>query len=212
MFTGIIEELGTLRGVRTSGGGRQLSISARTVLEDVAIGDSIAINGVCLTVTSFSRDGFTADAVEETVKKTTLGSLVQGAPLNLERALRAGGKLGGHYVQGHVDTTSVLKSLEARSDSWILQFVLPREFTGNVIPVGSIAIDGVSLTVAEKGSDTFSVSIIPHTFHSTLIASYRTGCSVNLEFDVIGKYVQSFVEVETRQRPTNTERLRELGY
>lgn len=212
MFTGIIEEVGVLRGVAPRGNGRELTISARTVLLDVAIGDSIAVNGVCLTVTSFTADAFTVDAVEETMRKTTLGTCRTGASLNLERALRAGGKLGGHYVQGHVDTTSTCTGIEKRSDSWMLSFMLPSAFQGNIIPVGSIAVDGVSLTVAWKGSEAFGVSIIPHTYENTLLGTYRVGSLVNLEFDVIGKYVQSFLEAGGGAGSMNAGRLRELGY
>ena len=212
MFTGIIEEVGVLRGVALRGNGRELTISARTVLLDVAIGDSIAVNGVCLTVTSFTADSFTVDAVEETMRKTTLGTCRTGASLNLERALRAGGKLGGHYVQGHVDTTSTCTGIEKRSDSWMLSFMLPSAFQGNIIPVGSIAVDGVSLTVAWKGSEAFGVSIIPHTYENTLLGTYRVGSLVNLEFDVIGKYVQSFLEAGGGAGSMSAGRLRELGY
>lgn len=212
MFTGIIEEIGILRSATPRGSGRELTISARHVLHDVALGDSIAVNGVCLTVTSFTAESFTADAVDETMRKTALGQYTTGAPLNLERALRAGGKLGGHYVQGHVDTTSSCTAIEKRSDSWMLAFMLPSSFQGNVIPVGSIAIDGVSLTVAWKGSEAFGVSIIPHTFDNTILSTYRIGSLVNLEFDVIGKYVQSFIEAARTPSAMDGGRLRELGY
>jgi riboflavin synthase len=212
MFTGIIEEVGTLRSATPRGSGRELTISARRALHDVAVGDSIAVNGVCLTVTSFTTDAFMVDAVEETMRKTALGQYKAGAQLNLERALRAGGKLGGHYVQGHVDTTSTCTGIEKRSDSWMLAFMLPSNFQGNVIPVGSIAIDGVSLTVAWKGSEAFGVSIIPHTFENTILATYRVGSLVNLEFDVIGKYVQSFIEAARTPSSLDAGRLRELGY
>lgn len=212
MFTGIIEEVGTLRSATPRGNGRELTISARRALHDVAVGDSIAVNGVCLTVTSFTTDSFMVDAVEETMRKTALGQCKAGAPLNLERALRAGGKLGGHYVQGHVDTTSTCTGIEKRSDSWMLAFMLPSNFQGNVIPVGSIAIDGVSLTVAWKGSEAFGVSIIPHTFENTILATYRVGSLVNLEFDVIGKYVQSFIEAARTPSSLDGGRLRDLGY
>lgn len=212
MFTGIIEEVGTLRTVSPRGRGRELTIAASQVLHDIALGDSIAVNGVCLTVTSFTTGTFTVDAVEETIRKTALGKYNTGAPLNLERALRAGGKLGGHYVQGHVDTTSTCTGIEKRSDSWILTFMLPSNFRGNIIPVGSIAIDGVSLTVAWKGSEAFGVSIIPHTFENTIFSTYSVGSLVNLEFDVIGKYVQSFIEAERTFSPIDGGRLRDLGY
>jgi riboflavin synthase len=138
-----------------------MEIGASIALKDVAEGDSIAVNGVCLTVTHFTRDSFTVEAVEETMKKSTLASLAPGAQVNLERALRADGKLGGHFVQGHVDFTTEIRSIERRAESWMVAIAYPSESSANIIPLGSIAIDGVSLTIAEKDASVFRISVIP---------------------------------------------------
>ena len=193
MFTGIIEEIGRVRGVRHLGNGRRFEIAASAALRDIAEGDSIAVNGVCLTVTEFTRDSFTVEAVEETVKKSTLGSFTSGTEVNLERALRADGKLGGHFVQGHVDFTSEVTGIERRAESWMVAIAFPQEASANIIPMGSIGIDGVSLTIAEKDAGNFRVSVIPHTWGHTLFRGYARGTKVNLELDMIGKYVLNYL-------------------
>lgn len=194
MFTGIIEEVGSLRAVRPLGKGRRFDIAADAALGGIEIGDSIAVNGVCLTVIDFDRSSFAVEAVEETVKKSTLGSLDAGAALNLERALRADGKLGGHFVQGHVDFTSEVRGVERREESWMVEVSYPQSASANIIPVGSIAIDGVSLTVAEKRADSFRVSVIPHTWDATLFRTYRKGTRVNIELDMLGKYILNYLQ------------------
>ncbi|MBR9975994.1 MAG: riboflavin synthase, partial [Bacteroidetes bacterium] len=193
MFTGIIEETGAVRSVMRLGNGRRFEIAASAVLQGVDEGDSIAVNGACLTVTSFTRESFAVDAVEETIKKTTLGALVSASEVNLERALRADGKLGGHFVQGHVDFTAEILGIERRAESWMVSISFPTEAAANIIPIGSIAIDGVSLTVAEKTSDAFRVSVIPHTWEHTLFHRYARGTKVNIELDMIGKYVLNYL-------------------
>ena len=212
MFTGIIEELGRLQSVRPFGNGRRLEIAASTALEDCAIGDSIAVNGVCLTVVSFSESSFVVEAVEETMKKSTLGALKNGDRLNLERALRANGKLGGHFVQGHVDFVAEVRSIEHRADSWMIEIAFPASVSANIIPVGSIAVDGVSLTVAEKLADSFRVSVIPHTFEATLFRSYTRGALVNIELDMIGKYVLNYVGGQKAGKIITEGYLKGLGY
>lgn len=211
MFTGIIEEVGTVRALQPLGKGRRMEIAASIALKDVAEGDSIAVNGVCLTVTHFTRDSFTVEAVEETMKKSTLGSLVPGTPVNLERALRADGKLGGHFVQGHVDFTTEIRSIERRAESWMVSLVYPADAAANIIPMGSIAIDGVSLTVAEKDASVFRISVIPHTWESTLFRSYAHGRRVNIELDMIGKYVLNYLR-ESGGTGITEGYLRNLGY
>lgn len=197
MFTGLIEEVGTLRGVRTLGNGRRFDIGASTVLQDVAEGDSIAVNGVCLTVVAFTEKSFAVEAVEETLKKSTLATLDSGAYVNLERALSANGKLGGHFVQGHVDFTSEIRGIERREESWMVEVAFPESASANIIPVGSISIDGVSLTIAEKRTSSFRVSVIPHTWEHTLFTRYRKGTRVNIELDMIGKYVLNYLQAST---------------
>jgi riboflavin synthase len=212
MFTGIIEEMGRLQSVRPFGNGRRLEIVASTALEDCSVGDSIAVNGVCLTVVSFTSRSFVVEAVEETMKKSTLGLLGSGAELNLERALRANGKLGGHFVQGHVDFVAEVRSIERREDSWMIEVSFPASASANIIPVGSIAVDGVSLTVAEKFKDSFRVSVIPHTFDATLFHSYVRGGPVNIELDMIGKYVLNYVSGQKGSEKMTESYLKGLGY
>ncbi len=212
MFTGIIEETGRLQSVRPFGKGRRLEIAASAALEDCAIGDSIAVNGVCLTVVSFTAHSFVVEAVEETMRKSTLGALQNGAGLNLERALRANGKLGGHFVQGHVDFTADVRSIDRREDSWMVEISFPDEASANIIPVGSISVDGVSLTVAEKLSHSFRVSVIPHTFDATLFKTYVRGSQVNIELDMIGKYVLNYMQNQQVSGKINEGFLKGLGY
>ena len=211
MFTGIIEEIGRVRSVQRMGNGRRFEIAASAVLHGVAEGDSIAVNGACLTVTSYTRDAFTVEAVEETIGKTTLGTLASASEVNLERALRADGKLGGHFVQGHVDFTAEIIGIERRAESWMVAVAFPPEAAANIIPMGSIAIDGVSLTVAERSSEAFRVSVIPHTWEHTLLRHYAHGTKVNIELDMIGKYVLSYLR-ESGGSGITEGFLRNLGY
>lgn len=211
MFTGIIEELGIVRTVQRLGNGRRFGIAASAVLDGIAEGDSIAVNGACLTVTAFTRDGFTVEAVEETMKKTTLSALGAGSEVNLERALRADGKLGGHFVQGHVDFTAEVLGIERRAESWMVSISFPATAAANIIPMGSIAIDGVSLTVAERSGETFRISVIPHTWEHTLFRRYTRGTTVNVELDMIGKYVLSYLR-ESGGSGITKGFLKNLGY
>ena len=211
MFTGLIEEVGTLRAVERLGNGRRFDIAASVVVDGAAVGDSIAVNGVCLTITRCTREYFRAEAVEETLKKTTLGTLAVGAVVNLERALRADSRLGGHFVQGHVDFTTELVAIERRAESWMLSFTIPTDAGANIISMGSIAIDGVSVTVAEKRGDTFRVSVIPHTWEATIFHTYTRGRRVNVELDMIGKYVLNYLRGSGATGITDGY-LRNLGY
>jgi len=211
MFTGIIEEIGKLKSVRPFGKGRRLDITASIVLDGMAVGDSIAVNGVCLTVIAFDDRGFAVEAVEETMKKSTLGMLDAGAPLNLERALRADSRLGGHFVQGHVDFTAEVRGIERREDSWMVEISYPRSASANIIPVGSIGVDGVSLTVAEKRDASLRVSVIPHTWEATLFHTYRKGTRVNIELDMLGKYILNYLQNAKGEGVTEGY-LKSLGY
>ena len=194
MFTGIIEEIGVIRGIRRSSAGeRKLYIECKAVLEDLKLGDSLAVNGVCLTIVEKGKGKAAVEVVEETIKKTSLGNLNSGGPVNLERAASLNSRLGGHLVQGHVDATGKVVSIEKLPMSWMFRFRIPKTLMKYIIPVGSIAVNGVSLTVAEKLSDSFKVAIIPHTFENTVFKYLRVGSSVNIEIDMIAKYVESLL-------------------
>ena len=193
MFTGIVEELGTINSITIHGSSGQLSIKASTVLEGTKIGDSIAVNGVCLTVTSLSSDGFTADIMAETVRRSSFGKSHPGDRVNLERAMAADGRFGGHIVAGHVDDTGVISSLQREENAvWITITTSPAVLK-YIIEKGSITIDGVSLTVAYVDNNCFKVSVIPHTAEKTALLSKRVGDLVNLENDMVGKYVEKML-------------------
>jgi riboflavin synthase len=191
MFTGIIEEIGTLRRVYRQGQAMMLTVGAKKVLEDVELGDSIAVNGVCLTVVAFDSDSFTADVMPETYRQTNLGELGARSRVNLERAMGAKKRFGGHIVQGHVDTTGRILSRIPEENAVV--FTVEPEDPGMlryVLPRGSIAIDGISLTVIRVTDRQFAVSIIPHTLAETVLADKEAGDKVNLECDILGKYVE----------------------
>ncbi|MCE2504056.1 MAG: riboflavin synthase [Chlorobi bacterium] len=195
MFTGLVEEIGTVEDVAPRGSNAiDITIKARSVLDDLKKDDSIALNGCCQTVIQRDEYSFTVTAVEETLKKTTLGLFKKGRNVNLERALRAGDRLGGHCMLGHVDTLGTVVEREDLASSWLFRIEYPEEYTPLVIPVGSIAIDGVSLTTAEAVENVCMVSIIPHTFEKTTFGQLNVGDTVNLEFDMLGKYVQNMVQ------------------
>ena len=196
MFTGIVEELGTIRDVRRGAHSAVLSIAARTVLEDLKIGDSVAVNGVCLTVTSLDDGGFTADVMPETLRRSSLGTLGPGGRVDLERAMSAGGRFGGHIVAGHVDGVGHISDIR-RDDTavWYTVHAGP-EILRYVVEKGSIAIDGISLTVAAVDGEGFSVSTIPHTVAQTNLSQRRRGDPVNLETDVVGKYIEKLLRPE----------------
>ncbi len=191
MFTGIVEELGTIAAVTPHATGARLRISAAAVLQDIHIGDSISHNGCCLTVVEVLPDGYTVDAVEETLRVTALGALKMGDRVNLERSVRLADRLGGHLVQGHVDGVGTLADRQTQADgSLVLRFEAPQEVLRYVVYKGSIAVDGVSLTVAGVDATSFSVAIIPHTQSVTTLGFRRVGEQVNLETDVIARYVE----------------------
>jgi riboflavin synthase len=191
MFTGIIEEMGILRRATSSGLAMELTIEASKVLEDIRIGDSIAVNGVCLTVVRYDARTFTADVMPETYRMTTLGELKPGSKVNLERAMAAGGRYGGHIVQGHVDGTGVvrLRVKEHNAVVFTIEPDDPRQLK-YIVPRGSIAVDGISLTVVRADDRTFTVSIIPHTLAETVLAFRNPGDRVNLETDILGRYIE----------------------
>lgn len=190
MFTGLIEEVGRIGTIRATGGGAELVVEAPAVGADAEIGESIAVNGVCLTVESADERGFTAYAGEETLERTTTGRLKSGSAVNLERALRVGARLGGHFVQGHVDCVGELVARSDRGGTVRLEFRIPGEYARYVVEKGSIAIDGISLTVTEVSGDQFGVAIIPHTLKSTTLEAAGRGQVVNVETDILAKYVE----------------------
>ncbi len=200
MFTGIIEEVGIVHRVAVDTVCGSLEIRANTVRENTRLGDSIAVNGVCLTVTGLLREGFTADVMAETMRCTTLGELKTGMKVNLERAMAANGRFGGHFVSGHIDGVGTVRAIRREGNAIWMTVCAPTAILRGIVRKGSIAIDGVSLTVASLESDCFSVSIIPHTGAQTILLGKRSGNRVNLENDLIGKYVQRFVEPVSEQK------------
>ena len=194
MFTGIIEEVGIVTQVEPLGSddaGKRLTIEAE-MAPDLRVDQSVSIDGACQTVVDVNPDDstFAVDTIEETLRKTTFGTLTAGTPVNLERALQAGDRLDGHFVQGHVDATGTVVEVEREETDWLYTIRFDPQYASYLIPVGSIAVDGISLTVARLGDDTFTVAIIPHTHRVTNVAeTWTEGAAVNLEFDLIGKYV-----------------------
>ncbi len=206
MFTGIVEEIGRVAGAT----GQSLTIGAREVLKGLTLGQSLAVNGVCLTVTAFSPTSFTIEVMPETLRCTGLGSLKPGDRVNLERPLKFGGEMGGHLVQGHVDAAGTLLGITPEGDARILRFQAPPEVMRYVVEKGFIAVDGVSLTVAGLESDSFAVSIVGYTFTHTTLGERRPGDAVNLEVDIMAKYAERF---SRPAKPAITaEFLREHGF
>ena len=194
MFTGIIEEVGTVSRVQHSGNASFIEIQAKKVLEDVHLGDSIAVNGVCLTVTHFGGGVFRADVMNESLNRSSLGSLTSGSPVNLERAMAANGRFGGHIVSGHIDGTGIITDIKNDGIAvWYTVSAAP-ELLRYIVEKGSIAIDGISLTVAKVTDTSFSVSIIPHTAAQTILSTKKTGDTVNLENDIIAKYAEKLMK------------------
>jgi riboflavin synthase len=193
MFTGLVEEVGTVAAISPSSGGARVRIRADRVLDGLAIGDSIAVDGACLTAVALHADGFELDVVAETLGRTALGSRVEGDRVNLERALRAGDRLGGHLVQGHVDGTATIAAVADEAQGRRLSFTTSPELLRYVVAKGSVAIDGVSLTVASRHDAGFEVALIPHTLGETTLGAAREGQTVNLEVDLVAKYVEALV-------------------
>ncbi len=194
MFTGIIEEIGAVRNIRMGSKSCILTISAKTVLEDVHIGDSIAVNGTCLTVCSFDGSSFSADVMPETMRRTSLGTLRAGSSVNLERAMAAGGRFGGHIVSGHIDGTGRITSMKQEDNAVWVTISADAAVLRYIVEKGSIVIDGISLTVARVTSSDFAVSIIPHTGAETTLLRKNIGDIVNLECDIIAKYVEKLCQ------------------
>ena len=190
MFTGIVEECGTVLDVLKNGVSGSVQIQASTVLEGTKTGDSIAVNGVCLTVTKLTKSSFTADVMAETFRRTNLGSLGKNSRVNLERAMAANGRFGGHIVSGHIDGTGVISRIKEEGNAVWIYISAPQSILNLIVEKGSVAVDGISLTVAAVSDKEFAVSVIPHTRENTALSGKKTGAVVNLENDIIGKYVQ----------------------
>jgi riboflavin synthase len=193
MFTGIVEETGEVEAFARAAGSWRLRVSAHAVLPGIAVGESVAVNGCCLTVVASDKAGISFDVLEETRRLTNLHSIVPGAPVNLERSLRADGRLGGHFVTGHIDGRGTIETFEARGSDHYLRVRGPGGCGRLLIVKGSVAVDGISLTVAEVEGDSFAVWIIPHTIAVTNLRVRGAGDSVNLEFDMLGKYVEKML-------------------
>ena len=190
MFTGIVEELGSVKALRRDAGAARLTISASAVLEGTVLGDSISVNGVCLTVVDLNKNEFSADVAVETLKVTNLGDVKIGMQVNLERALQLSARIGGHLVSGHVDAVGRIRERRVEGNGWRIFIDAPETVLRYVIKKGSIAIDGISLTVADVDKTGFSIAMIPHTAKLTTLGYKSAGDSVNLESDIIGKYVE----------------------
>lgn len=211
MFTGIVEEIGKINKIIKGEKSAKIIINADKVLEDVKFGDSIAVNGVCLTVTDFSSNNFTADVMTETFIKTNLKNLKPNDCVNLERALRLSDRLGGHIVSGHVDGIGTIKSLQRDEIAVWFEIKAPFEILKYIVYKGSVTIDGISLTVAYADDYTFKVSIIPHTFQKTVLFYKKTGDEVNIECDILSKYVEKMLSFDSK-KGINMDFLRDNGF
>ncbi|MBQ8151656.1 MAG: riboflavin synthase [Firmicutes bacterium] len=213
MFTGIIEEIGKIKAISRGANSAVLTVQAHKILEDVHLGDSIAVNGVCLTCTSFTKDQFTADVMHETLNRSSLGQLRIGGQVNLERAMSAEGRFGGHIVAGHIDGVGRVTDIKRDDNAIWYTIEASPEIMRYIIEKGSIAIDGISLTVAEVGRNYFKVSIIPHTASETTLSLRKTGDIVNLENDCIGKYVEKLIKpYEGKDKGITYEFLAQHGF
>lgn len=210
MFTGIVEEMGTIAGIQRGAKSAVLTIQANKVFEDIHIGDSIALNGVCLTVTSFSGDTYTADVMNETLQRSSLGSLAIGSRVNLERAMAANGRFGGHIVSGHIDGTGTIKKVEKDDNAIWYTIAAPENLMKYIVEKGSIAIDGISLTVAKRSDVDFAISMIPHTAKETVLSQKKPGDIVNLENDIVGKYIEQLMHYEDKKEEKPSTLTREF--
>ncbi len=200
MFTGIVEETGRIIGIVSGSNSGTIHIQADKVLENTKIGDSIAVNGVCLTVTKLSNNSFNADVMPETLRRSNLGLLKNGDAVNLERAMAADGRFGGHIVSGHIDSTGTVTNIKREENAVWIEISADKTVLALIVEKGSITIDGISLTVAALSDSSFSVSVIPHTAQQTTLLSKNVGSKVNLENDIIGKYVQRLLNINQPQK------------
>jgi len=216
VFTGIIEEIGKITGIHKGDKSSKLTIQGNTIFEDLKLGDSVGVNGVCLTVTAFQNKSFIADVMSETLARSDLGELKPGSAVNLERAMSAKGRFGGHMVSGHIDGTGTIVNMQKEDNAVWIKISTTNKILRGIVEKGSVAIDGISLTVAKLDKNSFSVSVIPHTGNETTLLTKKTGDVVNLENDIIGKYIERFLSVssENTKNKSNitTELLTKYGF
>jgi riboflavin synthase len=210
MFTGIIEHLGIIDSLELHEEGGRLTIHAPTVAPHLAVANSIAVNGCCLTVVKMDGEKFSADLSGETIRKTSIGEWKTGTQVNLEQPMTAGKEFGGHFVLGHVDTVGRVARLEPEGDNWWYGVEVPESFARNIVPQGSISIDGISLTVARWNGRVAELAIIPFTYEHTNIKNKKIGNAVNLEGDVLGKYVERYLEARTSVKPSSSLSIEQL--
>ncbi|MCF6271557.1 MAG: riboflavin synthase [Melioribacteraceae bacterium] len=212
MFTGIIEEVGEITKIEKIAGGLKFKVTANKIFSDLKVDDSVAINGVCLTVTNIIENNFWADAVGETLNKTTLKTILNNSFVNLERAVRLKDRLGGHLVQGHVNGIGTITHIKKLGENYLLEIFLPSNLVKYVINEGSIAVEGISLTIAKVTESRITLSIIPHTWNNTNLKSRITGDKVNIETDVIAKYVEKLLNINDKSDKYSDEWFKKLGY
>jgi riboflavin synthase len=211
MFTGIVEEMGEVRGIVRKRELLELSLKAEKVREDLKKGDSVSLNGVCLTVTNLERDTFKVEVMSETLRRTTLEELKVGDRVNLERALRANGRLGGHIVNGHIDGVGMIRSEKQKGEERIMEIVPPQEVLKYILPQGSVAVEGVSLTVGEQKNNSFTIFLIPYTLKNSNLGFKKIGDKLNLEVDILGKYIERLLKSE-KSKGITKEILKEYEY
>ena len=199
MFTGLIKDIGTIKSITSNAEGKEFIVETKKLADEIQIDDSVATNGVCLTATEIKGNTFKVQAVHVTLEKTNIGKLQVGSKVNLELALRPMDRLGGHFVQGHVNGTGKIKSIKPMGKNYEISFSTQSNLFKYMIPEGSIAIDGISLTISKLTSDEFSVSIIPHTFDNTVLHTKRCGDSVNIEVDMMAKYLENFMRFSNKK-------------
>ncbi len=212
MFTGLVEKVGEFVNVRQRGNGAELTIKHDAWDESLVVGESVAVQGVCLTVVSFDNDTFTCDVLNETLNKTNLGSKKGGDQLNLERAMKVGARFGGHIVSGHVDGIGKIADIKSSGDDNLIRITCGNELAEEIITKGSIAIDGISLTVTAEGGDWFEVAIIPHTWAQTSLSQRKKSDQVNLETDMLGKYVKRYIGAYTKKGTLTMDMLTKAGF
>lgn len=212
MFTGLIEEIGVIRKRAPSTGGLRLEVEAHKVTDDLKVGDSVSVNGVCQTIEKVSESHFSFFSIPETIARTNLGSLSLGDRVNLERPVKLGESLGGHLVSGHIDCVGRIVKRKEMEAHTLLEVSYPTEFDRYVVPKGSMALEGISLTVLETGSGRFSVAIIPHTLKNTNLGGKKTGDEVNLEFDQIAKYIEKQSQADSGRAKLTRDSLEQAGW
>lgn len=206
MFTGIVEEIGTVRSVKHGSRSAVLEISAEIIMEDIHIGDSIAVNGVCLTASAIGKDSFSADVMPETLNRSSLSVLKKGSHVNLERAMAANGRFGGHIVSGHIDGTGIINNIHQDDNAVWVDINADKKLLHYIVEKGSVAIDGISLTVAKVSKSGFSISAIPHTVSVTILSEKGKGSIVNIENDIIGKYVEKMMQPDAEEKNSGISR------